>query len=98
MFAAGVQVCGVVPALPPGCAACAEEHGHRSAACRSSAAACLRAGAPDAARRSRYPGYMSTVAADTSALSSNAAETPSVGMIGWRGMVGSVLVDRMLAE
>lgn len=41
---------------------------------------------------------MTTVAADTSALSANAAETPSVGMIGWRGMVGSVLVDRMLAE
>ena len=41
---------------------------------------------------------MTTVAPDTSALSADAAGTPSVGMIGWRGMVGSVLLDRMLAE
>lgn len=41
---------------------------------------------------------MSTVATDTSSLSADAAETPSVGMVGWRGMVGSVLLDRMLAE
>lgn len=41
---------------------------------------------------------MTTVAAQTSALTSAAGETPSVGLIGWRGMVGSVLVKRMLEE
>lgn len=41
---------------------------------------------------------MTTVADQTNAMSSEASETPSVGLIGWRGMVGSVLMDRMLAE
>ncbi|NYJ15941.1 aspartate-semialdehyde dehydrogenase [Nesterenkonia sandarakina] len=32
------------------------------------------------------------------ALSAVAGESPSVGLIGWRGMVGSVLITRMLEE
>jgi len=32
------------------------------------------------------------------ALSSNPAALPTVGLVGWRGMVGSVLMDRMAAE
>jgi len=32
------------------------------------------------------------------ALSSNPASLPVVGLVGWRGMVGSVLMDRMQAE
>ncbi|GAA1148968.1 aspartate-semialdehyde dehydrogenase [Nesterenkonia lutea] len=32
------------------------------------------------------------------ALSAVAGETPSVGLIGWRGMVGSVLIGRMLDQ
>ncbi|GAA1821942.1 aspartate-semialdehyde dehydrogenase [Nesterenkonia flava] len=40
---------------------------------------------------------MTAAPALTSALSSSAG-TPSVGLIGWRGMVGSVLIQRMLDE
>ncbi|WP_374761879.1 aspartate-semialdehyde dehydrogenase [Nesterenkonia aerolata] len=35
---------------------------------------------------------------DVHALSSAAGDSPSVGIIGWRGMVGSVLIRRMLDE
>ncbi|RJN31671.1 aspartate-semialdehyde dehydrogenase [Nesterenkonia natronophila] len=39
-----------------------------------------------------------TSASPSFALSSHAGTTPSVGLIGWRGMVGSVLMQRMVSE
>ena len=39
-----------------------------------------------------------TSADHSPALSTVAAASPSVGLIGWRGMVGSVLMQRMVAE
>jgi aspartate-semialdehyde dehydrogenase len=39
-----------------------------------------------------------TSASPSPALSSHSGTTPSVGLIGWRGMVGSVLMQRMVSE
>ncbi|GAA1181715.1 aspartate-semialdehyde dehydrogenase [Nesterenkonia xinjiangensis] len=40
----------------------------------------------------------STTSPAVSALSALTGDTPSVGIVGWRGMVGSVLIQRMLDE
>ncbi|WP_300344167.1 aspartate-semialdehyde dehydrogenase [Nesterenkonia sp.] len=41
---------------------------------------------------------MTSVLDDSSAQTTGERQTPSVGLIGWRGMVGSVLTQRMLDE
>lgn len=41
---------------------------------------------------------MTSVLPDTSAQLTGAGQAPAVGLIGWRGMVGSVLIQRMLDE
>lgn len=41
---------------------------------------------------------MTSAVAESPALSATAESTPSIGLIGWRGMVGSVLMQRMVDE
>ena len=41
---------------------------------------------------------MTSAVAESSALSAASESTPSIGLIGWRGMVGSVLMQRMVDE